>query len=241
MRQNSTTPIRNRLLRALPPGDLEAVRSCLEEVDLEVRTVVVPNGRQIEYLHFIESGLASVIVASSDDEEIEIGHIGREGMTGSAACLGVSVATTRTFMQVGGRGWRLSLSDYGMLAADRPSLVPLLLRYVYTQQMQVSYSALANARYNLRECLARWLLMAQDRLESDELPLTHEFLSLMIGVRRAGVTGELTILESMGLVRATRGVVRIIDRERLLTVAGGCYGQPEAIYDAIIGAEASHR
>lgn len=231
---------RNRLLHAFDLDDLEALLPCLEAVDLELRTVVTEAGKRTGFIHFIESGLASVVVTSLDEQErIEVGHIGREGATGAAACLGMAVPVTTTFMQVGGAAWRLRVADYERLAAGRPGIPALMLRYIYTQEVQVAHSALANARYNMRECLARWLLMSQDRLETDELPLTHEFLSLMLGVRRAGVTGELAILEGMGLVKATRGLIRIRDREGLIEATGGCYGAPEALYEHVIGARAS--
>ncbi len=238
----SQDAINNRLLRRLAAEDFEAVRPCLETVDLPMKVAVTETGCRIEHLHFLDSGLASVVVSSvEDDERIEVGHVGWEGVTGTAACLGVSTAGTRTFMQIAGAAWRLAVADYGRIAAERPAVGALMLRYVHTHQMQVAYSALANARYSLRECLARWLLMTHDRADSDDLPMTHEFLSLMIGVRRAGVTGELTVLEGMGMVRATRGSIRILDRPRLLSIAGGCYGQPEALYEALIGSGSPDR
>jgi len=100
---------------------------------------------------------------------------------------------------------------------------------------QLSQTALANGRYNLQERLARWLLMCNDRLHTDDMALTHEFLSLMLGVRRSGVTEAIHLLEGIHVIKATRGQVRIVNRARLLEIAGGCYGLPEAEYDRLIG------
>jgi CRP-like cAMP-binding protein len=101
--------------------------------------------------------------------------------------------------------------------------------------IQTSHSALANGRYTIQERLARWLLMCLDRMDGDDLPLTHEFLSLMLGVRRSGVTEALHVLEGVNIVKAGRGTIRVLNRERLEEIAGGCYGLPEAEYNKLIG------
>jgi CRP-like cAMP-binding protein len=111
----------------------------------------------------------------------------------------------------------------------------LLCSITYCAELQLAHSALANARYNIPERLARWLLMSHDRLEGNDLPLTHEFLALMLGVRRSGVTGELHVLEGSHAIRATRGNVHIRDRSKLEDIAGGCYGLPEREYERLLG------
>ena len=100
----------------------------------------------------------------------------------------------------------------------------LLLRYVHSCQIELASSALANARYSMHERLARWLLMCHDRVDGNDLPLTHEFLALMLGVRRSGVTNELHIIEGLGAIKATRGNVRILNRPQLEAMAGGATG-----------------
>ncbi|GGD18702.1 Crp/Fnr family transcriptional regulator [Aureimonas glaciei] len=231
----SQSEIRNRLLSGMEPADFAAVRPRIEKVELKMRTVLVEKEAAIEDVYFIESGIASVVATSQDDERIEVGHVGWEGMSGSSAALGVMIGSTRTFMQVAGSGWRMAVRDLEAAFVERPEIRERLLQYVYTQEVQVAHSALANARYSIKERLARWLLMSHDRGEGDDLSLTHEFLSLMLGVRRAGVTGELHILEGMSLIRATRGNIRILDRPRLEEIAGGCYGYPEMIYERLLG------
>lgn len=116
-----------------------------------------------------------------------------------------------------------------------PAANDLLLRYVHCCELQLAHSALANARYNMPERLARWLLMCHDRLQTDDLPLTHEFLSIMLGVRRSGVTNEIHILEGVHAIKATRGNIKIINRQKLEDIAGGSYGIPEREYEQYIG------
>jgi CRP-like cAMP-binding protein len=106
--------------------------------------------------------------------------------------------------------------------------------FVHCCEVQLGHSALANGRYNMHERLARWLLVCHDRLDGEDLALTHEFLSVMLGVRRSGVTEQLHILEGLHAIKATRANIRIIDREKLEEVAGGWYGAPEAEYRRLI-------
>jgi hypothetical protein len=144
-------------------------------------------------------------------------------------------------MQVAGRGLQVSVDHILPLLDDRQTR-ELMLRYVHTCELQLAHTALAAAKCSMNERMARWLLMCQDRLESDELPLTHEFLSLMLGVRRSGVTEQLHILEGMAAIRSTRCNVHVRNRQLLLEIAGGCYGTPEQEYERLIGViPSSHR
>jgi CRP-like cAMP-binding protein len=234
MSSSSSAGYRNRLLNALSDDDLATLTPHFEPVDLKLRTSLVAVDQDIEYVHFIESGIASVVASSTDDERIEVGHIGWEGMSGHAVCLGVTRGSTETFMQIAGSGNRIRTLNFRKLLAAHPGIRDLMLRYVYTQQIQVACSALANARYEMRQRLARWLLMCHDRVDGDILNITHEFLSLMLGVRRAGVTGEMHVLEGKGLIKATRGNIRILDRAGIEAMAAGSYGHPETVYDTLI-------
>ena len=138
-------------------------------------------------------------------------------------------------MQTPGTGLSVPVPAFLDILDGHKAARDLFLRYVHSCEVQLAHSALANGRYNMQERLARWLLMCHDRLGGDNLPLTHEFLALMLGVRRSGVTNELHILEGIHAIKATRGNVRVVDRERLEEVAGGCYGLPEREYERLIG------
>ncbi|WP_064710258.1 Crp/Fnr family transcriptional regulator [Rhizobium bangladeshense] len=229
---------KNRLLRRLPQEAFDHIAPHLKTVDLPVRWSLVEAAQPIEHVYFIESGLASMVAVTSDDNGVEIGQIGYEGMSGYPVLLGVDGMPNRTLMQVPGSGLRLSTSCFLSLLRNEEARL-ILLRYVHTHEVQLAHSALAAARYSVHQRLARWLLMCHDRLRMDDMPLTHDFLASMLGVRRSGVTDHLHILEGMHAIRSTRGNVKILDRRILLDVAGGCYGAPEAEYERLIGEDLS--
>jgi CRP-like cAMP-binding protein len=226
---------RNRLLTALPGDAFEQLAAHIEVIDLPLRTTLVESDQPTESFVFIESGLGSVIARSVDDEAVEVGHVGPEGVSAAHLFLGTATTPNRTFMQVAGSGAKMPADVLLALTVKSESLRNFFLGYVHTCEIQMAQSALANARYNMNERLARWLLMCHDRLDGNDLPLTHEFLALMMGVRRSGVTNEMHVLEGIGAIKATRGRVRIIDRAKLEEVAAGCYGVAEAEYERLMG------
>jgi CRP-like cAMP-binding protein len=138
-------------------------------------------------------------------------------------------------MQVAGEGQRISAGKLRQAMHKIPSLRGLFLKYVQAFMMQTAHTAVANGRAKLDARLARWILMAHDRLDGRKLPLTHEFLSLMLGVRRAGVTDTLAVLEDQKLIRALRGEIQVLDRKGIENAATGSYGIPEAEYKRLIG------
>ncbi|MBY3143886.1 Crp/Fnr family transcriptional regulator [Rhizobium laguerreae] len=231
----SQSNVQNVLLRALAPEAFDLLRGTMQSVELPVKFELIAPDVPSETAYFLESGLGSVVAANADDEAVEVGHIGYEGMAGAHVFLKVDQTPNRTFMQVQGHGISVPVSALHSMAQQVPSANHLLLRYVHCCELQLAHSALANARYNLTERLARWLLMCHDRLRNDDLPLTHEFLSLMLGVRRAWVTNEIHILEGVHAIKATRGNIRILDRRKLEHMAGGSYGMPEREYEQLTG------
>jgi CRP-like cAMP-binding protein len=230
----SQRTIRNRLLRAISSDDFARLIPHLEPVALRLREVLVVPNQPIQNVYFIEEGLASVVAISADDR-IEVAHVGREGLTGDPVLLGVEQTPNETFIQVAGSALRIGVDDLRAALDTSPALKALLLRWVHVSMIQTAQSALANGRYTIQERLARWLLMCLDRMDGDDLPLTHEFLSLMLGVRRSGVTEALHVLEGVNIVKTGRGTIRVLNRERLEEIAGGCYGLPEAEYNKLIG------
>ena len=235
MSSPTQTSTKNRLLKALSEATFNSLAPHLEPVDFPLRYVLVEANQPPAHVYFIESGLGSVVASSDDNESIEIGHVGLEGMSAGHLLLQTATTPTRTFMQVAGHGLRTPVEVFLKLMEQDRAARDIFLRYVHCSELQLAHSALANSRYSVNERLARWLLMCHDRLEGDDLALTHEFLALMLGVRRSGVTNEIHILEGIKAIKATRGNIRIIDRARLLEIAGGSYGIPEAEYDRLIG------
>ncbi|CAN7259818.1 Crp/Fnr family transcriptional regulator [Rhizobium sp. LjRoot254] len=226
---------RNRLLSALPESVLARFQPHLERVELPIRHPLVEANKRPEHVHFITSGLASVVTSNHDHESIEVGHIGFEGMTGAHLLLHTDTTPASTFIQIEGTALRMPSDVFLDLAESDGPTRELFLRYVHCNELQLAYSALANARYSVNERLARWLLMCHDRMRGNDVVLTHEFLALMLGVRRSGVTVAIHILEGVKAIRARRGIIKITDRPLLVNLAGGSYGVPEAEYDRLIG------
>jgi len=231
----SQSTVLNLLLRALPAEAFEVLRPAMQQVDLPVKFELVTAGVPNENVFFLERGLGSLVATSSDDDVVEVGHIGYEGMAGAHVLLKVPKTPNRTFMQAEGTGISVPTAVFLNMVEQVPSANDLLLRYVHCCELQMAHSALANARYNMPARLARWLLMCHDRLLADDLPLTHEFLSIMLGVRRSGVTNEIHMLEGVHAIKATRGNVRVLNRQKLEEIAGGSYGIPEQEYANYIG------
>jgi CRP-like cAMP-binding protein len=225
----------NKLLGSLPASDFALLQPHLSAIDLPVRRQLEGRNRRIEHVYFFTRGLASLVVSAGATHSIEAAVIGREGMTGLSLLLESEISLHETFMQSAGAAWRISVADFRAAMAKSENLYKTFLRFAHVLVVQMSYTALANGRYKLEERLARWLLMAQDRAESDTVALTHEFLSVMLGVRRPGVTNALNLLQERGILRAQRGAVHIKDRLALEEAANGSYGVPEADYRRLFG------
>jgi CRP-like cAMP-binding protein len=191
------------------------VASChLQTVELPLRRQLQARNKRVQNIFFIESGIASVV--ANGEHNIEVGIIGREGMTGVSVVMGNSDrAVYETYMQMEGSGQSLSSSNLREAIDASVSLHRECLRYVHSFLMQTTQTALSNGRSKIEQRLARWLLMAHDRVDGDELRLTHEFLAVMLGVERPGVTIALQALERTGLIAHGRGVIAILDRAAL--------------------------
>jgi CRP-like cAMP-binding protein len=165
------------------------------------------------------------------------GIIGREGLVGVPIVLGVDRSPHGFLVQAEGKALRIATADLRAINAERPAIHAVLMRYVHALMVQTASTAFSNASFTIEARLARWILMTRDRLDSEELPLTHEFLSMMLGVRRPGVTVAVQILEGNGLIRATRGRITVLDRKKLEELADSAYGLAEAEYaSAMAGA-----
>jgi CRP-like cAMP-binding protein len=229
MSASQQSSVRNQLLAGLPAEDFAALQSRLEPVELELRQVLIEPNQPIAHVYFMERGYTS-ITTNTNGSKIEIGLIGREGMVGVPIALGVRATPFEYFIQHAGDGLRMASHDLGEVIGDRPSLHRVLLRYAQAMNVQTSGTAFANAEHTVETRLARWLLMCHDRVDGDDIAITHDFMSMMLGVRRAGVTTTLHILEGNGLIRAKRGVITVLDRDKLEELADNAYGLPEAEY-----------
>lgn len=225
--------IQNHLLSSMAQGDLSRLAPDLEYVALNVRFQLEQANRAIPHVYFVESGLASVSAYSDRDNHVEVGIVGREGMSGLPIIFGDDRSPNATFMQTRGEAYRISSERMRSVIQESLSLRKLLISYAHAFMIQVTYTALAAAEADVNHRVARCLLMAGDRL-GQNLPLTHEFLSDMLNVRRAGVTVALQTLEGQGMIRTRRGHVEIKDRTGLERFTGRLYGIPESEYARLV-------
>ncbi len=226
---------RNELLKSLDASDLALLSPHLEFVTLDIPYQIEKAHVPVDFVIFLESGLASIVARLSGGRDIEVGIAGREGMTGAAIVLGGEQSPNMTFMQVSGTGYRITSAALQAAIDTSATLRAKLLAYVQAFLAQMSSTVLANGHAKLEERLARWLLMVHDRMDGNTISLTHEFLAVMLGVRRPGITVALHILEGKGLVRANRGQITIISRRGLMEEANGSYGAAEEEYRRLLG------
>lgn len=229
--------IRNKLLAGLSAEERDHLRPLLTHVTLVSGQVLQERGQPIEDVFFMEHGLASLTADTVDDGQVEVGLTGWEGMVGVSVLLNPeAIAVHRGFIQIPGAGFRIRAADLRRMVELCPALRERCLRYVQMLMMQTAQSAACNARHQLGERLARWLLMCHDRVDGDELLLTQEFLALMLGVRRAGVSLAMSTLQAGGLVSQARGRIVVRDRPGLEGAACECYRVIRKNEEKILGA-----
>lgn len=227
--------IGNILLRTMLPDDFALIAPQLTRIPLPVRLQLHEAGRTVERVYFPEGGTVSIVAVALDGTPREVGLFGREGMSETATVLGTDHSPHEAYVQVAGTSG-LSLPTPVLNAAfeDSRTLRRHLLRYVQAMMIQLS-SSIAAAGQTVEQRLARWLLMCHDRADGDEFALTHEFIAMMLGIRRAGVTEAMTALNDSGIVGRRRGVVVMRDRAALERIAASAYGLAEAEYERLIG------
>jgi CRP-like cAMP-binding protein len=235
MALSATPTSRNRLLAALPSGVLAELWPQLQSVELPFRHVLQAPGKPIEAVYFPETGWASMLAYMEDGDAAEVGLIGREGFIGLPVLLGADHDDIEAMVQGPGTALRMDARAFRQELQRLPALHDLLLRYALVHHGQVARTAACNGRHHTDQRLARWLLMGHDRAEGDEYPMTHEFLSMMLGVRRAGVTVSAGALQKAGHIQYGRGRITITDRPGLESVACECYGMVRRAQDRLFG------
>lgn len=215
--------IQNLILLGLPDDELHAATKKMEFVELPTHSVLHDAGEPVTHAYFINSGLASVLNVMSDGKSVEVGLAGKEGFIGLPLVVGLSTSPTQVIMQVAGSAHQMTAADFKEVLSHSPVLEKSLNRYAQSLGMQAIHVAACNRLHEVDERLARWLLMSQDRLGGDVVPLTQEFLAHMLGTRRASVTVAAGILQKAGLITYNRGSVKIEDRSRLEDAACECY------------------
>jgi CRP-like cAMP-binding protein len=225
--------VRNKLLLKLADDDFDYIRPNLERIALKLHDKLIRPGAPIEHVYFPDSGQISLIVGGHRSDPLEVGLVGREGMTAAVLLPGDKSALTH-LVQATGEGWRLTAEDYLSAQRERSAIHRLAIRVQQWTNVQACYAALSHGSYTIPERLARWLLMTHDRLDGDELPLAHEFISMMLAVRRSGVTEALHVLEDRGAIQTGRARITVLNRGILETLAGESYGPVEAEYKRLL-------
>ena len=226
--------VRNRLLATLTPDDFDLLQPDLEPVPLDLRHWLIEAGEPVQHVTFPEQGIVSIL-ADTTEGRIEVGMIGPEGMAGLPVVLGIERSPHGYMVQAAGKALRITTPELRTALQQSPALQAGFLCYAHALMVQTAQTAYANARFTIEARLARWILMTDDRLEGGDLPLTHDFLSMMLGVCRPGVTIAVQNLESNRLIRAKRGGITVLDRTGLEEVAGDAYGVSEAEYASVMG------
>lgn len=215
--------VTNKLLLALPKTEFDILSARLSFLSLAVGTSLAEKNVAIKFGYFINEGLASVLSVMESEKSIEVGLCGREGFIGLPLTVGFTSSPAQVVMQIGGSGFRISGSDLRIVLRKCPNLTMGLARFSHEMGFQAAQVAACNRLHEMDKRLARWLLMSQDRLGGNVVPLTQEYLSHMLGTRRASVTVAAGMLQKAGLITYKRGAVTIEDRTRLERSCCECY------------------
>jgi CRP-like cAMP-binding protein len=225
----------NQVLARLSKNDLALLQPDLEPITLAFKQSIEEPSKAIKYAVFPDEGIISVVALGPKGSEVEVGIIGYDSMTAQSVVMGTDRSPHSTYVQIAGRGRRMKIDVLRNAIARSDTLHRTLLAFVQSFIIHASSRTFANGRSTIEQRMARWLLMAHDRVAGDDIPLTHEFLAVMLGVRRAGVTTALNELESRGSIVAKRGLIVVRDRKALEELARGIYGVAEAEQERLTG------
>jgi CRP-like cAMP-binding protein len=236
LKRGSADASKNRLLQLLPAKDFARLRPHLERMPLEYRKPLYAANKPIGHVYFIESGVGSLVNTMANGAAAEVGTVGNEGMVGLPLLLSDDTASTSLYIQVPGIGLRMPASVFRKELERSLTMRTVMLHYAHAFFNQVAQSAACNHFHNLQQRCCRWMLMTHDRMESDEFLLTQEFLAMMLGVQRTGVTAAAGALQRAGMIRYSRGNVAILDRRALEQQSCECYAVSKREFDRLLGA-----
>jgi CRP-like cAMP-binding protein len=239
-RQNHP-PVRNGLLAALPPEDLARLRPLLHPVELPFDQTVYPADGIVEAVLFVETGMVSLLATLEDGEQVEVGIAGSEGLIGLPLVFGDDRSLVEARVQMEGTALRMDAAALRDGMGASAALRGLLHRYTLAFHAQVTLTAGCNARHAIEQRLARWLLTAHDRAGGDEFPMTHEFMAMMLGVRRPGVSLAAGVLQKAGLIHYVRGRMTVTDRPGLEAASCECYHTTRREFARLLGGGAATR
>lgn len=227
--------MRNRLLALLPGEAYKRLAPSLEIVPLRIKQILYAPNAPIPYVYFPLHTVLSLIVLLQDGQAVEVATIGNEGMVGLPVFLGAETISGQAFTQIPGEAVRIEAKAFREEATRAGPLQDVMRRYTQAMFTQISQSVACNHFHKIDQRCARWLLMTEDRVGQDQFPLTQEFLSLMLGTRRAGVSEAASRLQKEGLIQYSRGVITVLDRQGLEMASCECYEIIKQEYERLLG------
>jgi CRP-like cAMP-binding protein len=230
--------VQNRLLGALPRREYQGLLPILEPVNLIFGEILYESHSQIRHVYFPNDCFVSMLTTVDTGRAAEVGLIGSEGMIGVPMALGVAVSPFRAVVQGGGVAMRLNTGDFRRTFSKSAALKREVFLFTHLLMIQIAQTAACNRFHVVTQRMARWMLMTRDRVNSNEFRITQEFLALMLGVRRVGVSAAMSDMRERNLIGYRRGTVTILDQEGLVAIACGCY---KTVKDAYIEAQAQHQ
>jgi len=217
-------PVRNKVLLATPDSEYKLMRPDLKYVDLPHHLSLHEPSQTLAFVYFPNRGMVSQVVVTKDGRTVEVGVVGNEGYVGAGLAAGLTRSSVREIIQIAGDGFRMTGSALERILRSAPRLQVLLNRHAGLQGMQVAQTAACNRLHDIEQRLSRWLLMAQDRVDSGVLPITHDFIATMMGTDRSTVSLAASALQKKAIIEYVRGAVKIVNRRKLEKTACECHG-----------------
>jgi CRP-like cAMP-binding protein len=214
----------NKILLSIPDKEYTLIRPHLEFLSMPHHLTLYESDRPLEFVHFPNAGMVSLVIATEDGKTVEVGEVGREGFAGIQAAVGINKNQVREIVQIAGDGFRVKIGALQSVLQSAPALQRILTRYAVVQGMQFAQTAACNRLHNIEQRFARWLLITQDRVDSATLAITHDFLATMLGTDRPSVSLAASVLQEKKIIEYTRGEVQILSRTKLEACTCECYG-----------------
>src|ERR1700674_4407038 len=222
-----TTPagkrVGNKILLSIPDKEYTLIRPHLEFLSMPNHLSLYEPGEPLEFVHFPNTGMVSLVIATEGGKTVEVGEVGKEVFAEIQAAVGINRNHCRAIVQIAGDGFRVRISALQSVMQSAPELHLILTRYAVVQGMQFAQTAVCNRLHNIEQRLARWLLITQDRVDSARLAITHDFLAMMLGTDRPTVSLAAGILQKKQIIECTRGAVQILSRTKLEKCVCECY------------------
>ena len=221
--ESETSSLKNKILLMIPHSEYQLVRPYLEPFQFHHHAILHEPAQKLEFAYFPNKGLLSLLVATEDGKTVEVAMVGNEGVAGVASAVGLTISTLRQLVQISGEGFRIRVEALQTCLESTPLFQMALSRYAVVQGMQIAQTAACNRLHDAGERLARWLLMAADRVHASSLPITHDFLATMLGTDRPSVSLAAKLLQKNKIIQYRRGAIEVLSRRKLENSACECY------------------